>query len=66
MYFVREDFLSTVKKLVIEYKQVFGGTHAKDYSSSDFRGIVNLKLPLHLVHINKFQIISLKKNWELF
>ena len=31
--FVREDFLSTVKKQVIENKQGFGGTHAKKISS---------------------------------
>ena len=39
---VREDFMSTIKKTVIENKQAFGGTHAKDYSS---------KLSLHLVPI---------------
>ena len=31
--FVCEDFMSTVKKRVIENKQVFEGTGAKDYSS---------------------------------
>ena len=31
--FVREDFLSTVKKRVIENKQAFGGTYTKAYSS---------------------------------
>ena len=30
--FVCEEFVSTVKKQVIENKQAFGGTHTKDYS----------------------------------
>ena len=49
--FVREDFLSTVKKRVIENKQAFGGTAIKVFAPFDFRDSVNLKLSLHVVHI---------------
>ena len=51
MFLVVKIFCQPQRKLVIENKQAFGGTHAKDYSSLDFRDIVNLKLSLHLVHI---------------
>ena len=59
--FVHEDFLSTVKKTSLENKQVFGGTHAKDLSSQDFRDIVNLKLSMHLVYLYVCPITGLKK-----
>ena len=61
MFLVVKIFCQPQRKRVIENKQAFGGTHAKDYSSLDFRDIVNLKL-LHLVHIYiRMPIISLKK-----
>ena len=44
---------------VIENKQAFGGTHAKDYSSYNFRDIVNLKLSMHLVDIYIYARLSL-------
>ena len=42
--FVRDDFLSTVKKGVIENKQAFEGTAIKVLAPFNFRDSVNLKL----------------------
>ena len=61
MFLFVKIFCQPYRKQVIENIQAFGGTHAKDYSSWDFRDIVNLKLSLHLVHICVCPIISLKK-----
>ena len=61
MFLFVKIFCQPQRKRVIENKQVFGGTHAKDYSSYDFRDIVNLKLSMHLVHIYVCPIISFQK-----
>ena len=46
------------KMHLLQFQQSFGGTHAKDYSSYDFKDTVNLKSSLHLVHIYVCPIIS--------
>ena len=51
-------FCQPQRKRVIENKQAFGGAHAKDLSSQDFRDIVNLKLSMHLEHIYVCPIIG--------
>ena len=47
----------------MENKPAFGGTQGKAYSLQDFRDIKNLKLSLHLGHIN-YLFLKKKLNYN--
>ena len=59
--FVRGDFLSTVKKRIIENKPAFRVAQGKANSSWDFRDIENLRLSIHLVNTFVYWKVSLEK-----